>query len=354
MTSSQLNTTEAQPKRLNWKLIYLCTGIGVAAIVIAFALVMNDEPALPSFWAGVLVNLGTTILLAGVLFWLEQRFVRDTRKVVGEAKQAAGEAKHAVEEIKIQEQSRKQENDRINTRLDGLELRLQTERDRQVEEEKTVLDALSEDASFETISEALNRANRIGAITEQGVTVPAGPDLNSPRVNFAPKEGWSGPPGDDSPDFIEVSYIALGYPGRHAAISWLPDSSPVQMLGDFDEELVGQGLGPEARQVRAADIFGNLSTSLSQAVAARRAQDSAWLSSGASFYELIAQGWAVTSNGIEVQGHGVVTEASHFFRVVTPSGPVYLGAQPSKPEWATQDLWDFAIARADSLLSPHI
>lgn len=351
MASTQLKSEEAQSKRLNWKLIGLCAVVGVAAVVGAFALVANDEQALPAFWAGVLVNLGTTILLAGALFWLEQRFVRDTQTVVGEAKQVAGEAKQAVEEVKSQGESRKQETERLNTRLDGLEARLTEQRDRQVQEEKSVLDALSEDASFEAISEALTSASDIGAISEQGVTVPAGPDLASPRVNFAPKQGWSDPFEGDDPDFIEVSYRASDASGRYAAVNWLPDIGPEQAFADLNEEMVKQGLGFEARQVQVEVVFANLSASLVQAVTARRAEDSAWLSTGCSLHEFIADGWAVTSKGLEVRGHGVVMESRHFSRVVTPGSRNSLPSMPTKPEWAEQGLWEFAVKRADSILS---
>ena len=72
--------------RFNWKIVGPVTALGVVFIVTALWL-SGDK----SGWASVLVNLGTTLVLVGILAFLEPRLLRRVSKAAGDAATAATE-----------------------------------------------------------------------------------------------------------------------------------------------------------------------------------------------------------------------------------------------------------------------
>lgn len=198
-------TTEHGQKasaKLNWIWIVLCAVVGCGAIGVAWSLLRDDEESLPGFWSGVLINVGTSILLAGVIFWLERRFVRQTGEVALSVATTAATA--AVVQTAA---ARDRADEQLFARLSDLEERLDRQRSAQTTADDQTLQKLNEDASYASVSEALKNALQIGAITEEGLVVPAGEEPASPRVKITYRQAWRNEDGDGQDDGLEVAYV---------------------------------------------------------------------------------------------------------------------------------------------------
>jgi hypothetical protein len=79
--------------RIRWAWIVGCVALGLAAIAAGRAIVPDTDRT--SYLAGVLANVGTTLLLVGIVVLLERRIVdtavRAVRNATNEARRAARE-----------------------------------------------------------------------------------------------------------------------------------------------------------------------------------------------------------------------------------------------------------------------
>lgn len=348
MTSS-IRPPLTKSTKLNWVWVLLCALLGGAAVFWACSLVWGDSNALPGFWSGVLVNVGTTILLAGVLFWLERRFVKETGQVARAA--ASSAATQAASQVAV---ASDEVNKQLSARISDLEERLKAQRGEQTKSDEEAVDILSADASYGSVCRALKAAFDIEAISQYGVTVPAGSEIASPRVNFRYQPAWRNEDGDGRGEGIEVSYVvenlspnSIGTP--FIGVSWAGED-PAGIFNELLERMVRGGFGSDTHRVQIEQAFRNLALALGQAVAARRCEPSAWQSSE-SLLEIVTKDWVITRSGVEVQGHGVVAKATKF-RNGSGLRPEAVGTwtKPEKPDWAQQQEWDVAMERGRSVL----
>ena len=79
--------------RIRWGWFVACIVLGLAAIMVG-ALVA-PVVALPGYLAGVLANVGTTLLLVGIVVLLERRIIDNAVRVVRRANEQAHEALRA-------------------------------------------------------------------------------------------------------------------------------------------------------------------------------------------------------------------------------------------------------------------
>lgn len=342
------------PAKLNWVWIALCSVVGCGAIGVAWALVRKDEESLPGFWSGVLINVGTSILLAGVVFWLERRFVRQTGEVALSVATTAATAA-AVQTAAARDRTDKQ----LFARLSDLEERLDKQRSAQTVAADQTLRKLNEDASYASVALALKNALQMGAITGEGLVVPAGDEVTSPRVKFIYRQAWRNEDGDGDEEGLEVAYVPIRSSGETVnafnvfgvTSYWNEGQDPASVFHALMEQMVSRGYGYETRRLKIEPAFRHLAKALPEAVSARRGDESAWQSS-ASLLEVIQEGWVITTDGVEVKGRGLIVATGVFQNEPSFQAQAALGwEKPEKPDWADSEEWDVAMSRGRAVLS---
>jgi len=83
-------TPTATRFRIRWGWFVACIVLGLSAIAIGW-FVANDAAG-QSYLAGVLANVGTTLLLVGIVVLLERRIIDNAVRVVRSANEQANEA----------------------------------------------------------------------------------------------------------------------------------------------------------------------------------------------------------------------------------------------------------------------
>jgi c-di-AMP phosphodiesterase-like protein len=79
--------------RIRWGWFVACIVLGLTAILLG--MLVAPSAALPSYLAGVLANVGTTLLLVGIVVLLERRIIDNAVRVVRRANEQANEALRA-------------------------------------------------------------------------------------------------------------------------------------------------------------------------------------------------------------------------------------------------------------------
>lgn len=314
--------------------VLLWTVVGLAVIAIATALVGGWTD--PSFWSSVLVNLGTTVFLAGFLVWLERRFVAATRTVAREtATTAASEAatSAAAEVTQV-----------LSERIDGIQARFERYQSEQADQEDAAVSAFGEAVSYESVVEALETAVELGAVSHS-LFVSAGNSADAPiiRIDLVREDGHG---YDDEElsvvgiEFTVDTYSATGV-GYSVSAEWHRDGDLVPVLAALRTQMIRVGYGRQSQLLRSDQLFENLRVGLSDAVSGRRAAPGAWRAIG-QLIDIVTPDWVVSDSGLENRQHGVVIERRSF-----PDG---FGDddtfQPAVPEWTDAATWSWVVARA--------
>lgn len=326
-------------------------------------------------WKGVtpsiVVNFGTALLLAGVLFLLERRF---TSRVV-----RAGQ--RAVQEVAEQVEGRlKQRTDELSARVADLQTQVEQRMQARAEEQDRKIGALGDDVSYDTVTTALTEANQLRAIKRGQVTVQAAEDPDGVALIFK----W-----DAHRTVYDLGVLLQGYgdrtkagtcgdepfglPGRGPCleiearieadfefsggrplieVEWRPDDPPAAVADRLNQQLQREGRwhGPSTLDWTLA--LHNLQRSLKLAVASRRDGDGAgpWRLHGA-LHELVGEDWAITEAGIEHRQHNdVILPESDFPQ--TPnrrSGKPVDTWPPACPSYANADEWERLLRRGKRL-----
>lgn len=351
MTAPDSPSTPAEaapPFRWGLGAAIFLAGIGVT--LLGFLWFGRDDPA--AYWEAAIVNLGTTILLAAALVWLERALVKSVRasaQRVAEdaADKAATKAADAATNKTVEE---------LLPRLDALDERLRERRTAVADEVAARASKVSELGSFDAVHDALSAADQIGALapprtgedswstTGVEIIVPAGSELGAPRIvtTFVPQGAARTPT-------VQLSFAENGRRHLRATATWTPDQSPEEAFVALQEAMITAGNGAAAREMSVETFFGNLGSIVRDAMLARRAADGAWMS-GSPVIELVADGLAITRNGVEVRGQAggpqVGRDLFGQFDPRVPSRIVGYRAPSVPPEGIEKDVWDSAIGRA--------
>jgi hypothetical protein len=318
----------AQPARLRAGWILACEAAGAAVIGLAFALEKWYQ------WTGVapstLVNVGTGLLLAGLLFLLERRFTARAEAVV-----------EAVDE-RIAQRTRK-----LETRLDDLQRRTDERIRQQGTRDDEAIEALDH-VSFPAVTHALERVNRMHALATSVARVQASADPAGVRLGFA----WgSRTPDEDRPALLVTADFSSRHGGarRNPQIQWLPTQTA---------EEIGARLVDMLNHDDAADqkfdwplAISNLHRTLRVAVDSKRRASGAWHLRGL-LIELVGDDWAITQEGLEGPDHGYILRKTSFPRHRDGAGrPSDLGSwiAPPHPAWASPSEWEYLISRGHEL-----
>lgn len=331
--------------KVRWWLVIVFSLLGLVVLVAA-ALVAYGHTSFrgddASFWSGLLVNIGTSLLLAAVLVWFERAIVRKVQEQTRSTAQRVEQAFTTAATTAATDAAEKTAA-ALQPQLADLDKRLRARSDSQASQRTATAAKVSEVPSFEALRDALRVASDINALGEPTffvtaddggeVIVPAGEALDSPLVVVTYLTEFQ--------DRITLAHLVDRT--QRSSVTWQEGQTPEDVFAALKDEMVKDGHGAAARKMSVERLFGNLGSLLTDATSARQADDGAWLS-GARVREMVADGYVITDAGIEVRGHGIAAEPSEFGRYehgkVVGSNVPALGPNPTD-----LDVWDGAVAR---------
>jgi hypothetical protein len=301
--------SEGGAARAPWRWIVLCTAAGLAVLVLAgvlSALHFDDVVT------GALVNIGSALLFAWVLFWLESRFAQRVETTVATAT--------AESEARQEERTRTF----IEGRLADLQSQIDAAREADDAKARARLNAVVEHLTPATVERALADAINSGLIDPEGITVPAFSGARQEYVRF-----WCGTTNrtdnsnwdyEYSGLIVEIEVADADFPAvveRACSIEWNPDDDVAKLDREVRGELRRRKHFALAKTLDWSYVFVQLSEAL------RIAEDlrSADISIGGQLVELIAEDWVLTSGDVE--------RISDHLRV--PRGDIELSARSGMP-----------------------
>lgn len=329
--------------RVRWGLIIAITLVGGAFVAAPFLLAHRDAKygTIPDITSGTLTNIGTSIVLVGIVFFLERGFVR--RVTAAAAQSTARVVEERTAELKTA-------NEELATELADLRAEFHRVVESESEEQTAPLRNVATDVSFDSVAEALETANDFGALRGGVVTVPLKAPVDQPELvtfdwRYHELRGQDGMPNDQYVPAIAVTYHATRNPGGGPGmpvveVLWMPGESPAQILLKLRKEMIRLGFGTEAKEVDA-DVLEHVGRALSDAVAGRRADDGAWVTGQLSTW--LADGWAVTDEGLISREHGSIPSRDFPKTHGVPHPEPF---NPPPPEGVSEAFWRFAVDRA--------
>lgn len=359
MTNDQSDLDDSRPDvpPIRRGLAVLSVVVGIVILVIAWHFSADENPlglvlnpfgvtvdvANATFLSGLLVNIGTTVLLAVILIVFERSILRRVRTANKESEQRA----KRVAERKVEEAVTKRIVP-LETRLTDLDSLFRSHGDAKARERRDAAARILDNPDFDSFSEKLSAIAASGAVTKPWgnvpddaalFIVPAGDDLSAPRVTIT----YSGDDGRKARDVMfAVMYAAEG----DVMFNWNKAVSLDDVLRALNDELVRRGGVHVSKRFSADSLFRNVRSFLEAATAGRNADADAWLSTSPA-RELVVDGWIITERGIEVRGRGVVVPRQHFGRYIPGSNSVQ-GERISllAPPGIDQAIYSEALVRA--------
>lgn len=289
--------------------------VTVVGFILAIAVCFLPAIFGPSFgtWqillATVVINVGTTLMLAAALVVIERLLVTRVQDVATRSASAI-----------VDERAREftATTDRLISQVNAIQKALD---DRAAEKESAravALRQLAEEPTFDTVADALEAANDVGALAIGSLAVPAAEDIvDAPRitvrwgpVHLASNGGWNEP----NPEQPQLS-VAVNYQGPDQReqrfsheVEWRPDMSALDVLAKLSDALEEQRLTFVSRMISTNVLFRNLSLGLKEATEVSTSMpDDAWFSG--QVFEWLSSGWVITEQGLFSKEHGILYRA---------------------------------------------
>jgi hypothetical protein len=307
-----------------------CTAVGLAfwggAFVTAYG--FGWSGALP----GWMLDVGTAIGLAGLLFWLERRF---SRSVI-----AVGQRVERAEE-RFEERA-----EQLSTRLDQLGAQFRDGVAAVERQQDDVLAELEQDVAFETVTRALEAANDLEVLAYDCATVQASPTPDALVVEFR----WMRGPWPPSPDSMWEPTFTVTAVDRRVGTS---DQKP-SVVVTWKREMSAAQVGVELEQpLRRPDSWnspglldwelamGNLVRTLRVAIESTRPEGPGTWRLHGPLLELVGEDWALTMAGIEHRREGLVVPEGVFPEQYSLAGRRARKdwQAPERPGWVAEDEW---------------
>lgn len=293
-----------------------------------------------SVWQSILVNVGTSMLLAAVLFLAEPRFTRRVIKAAGQG--VSEQVRAAVEE----------NTGHLTRRLDDFESILMKRKKDEASIQEAVVDAVEDDVSHRTISQALDEANRVGAVGGGGIVVRAAPTLQGPFVEFRYVQYNDGQwPGRREGEVALEVYVQLEKrPGEIGTpvimCDWNADMSAEDVDAELRQRLQAAGYWEFSNALNFAFALKEFTRGLKLALASSRSDPAGGTLKGA-LYQLVNEEWAITEAGIECPMQNYIFPESDFpEKYQNPLGPdnrpPFL---PAAPSFVDDDTWSYLIEK---------
>ncbi|BBX30718.1 hypothetical protein [Mycolicibacterium alvei] len=293
-----------------------------------------------SLLATVLINIGTTLMLAAALIVVDKWLVH--------VEQAA---EHRATEI-VDDRTRelRSQTEDLATRVAALQEALDGRLAEKDADRADRFANVAREASFDTVTSALEAANDVGALATGSVEVPSGTDLDAPRVFmcWAPRaESDDRRSSDQSEPLLFLSVD--GADRTHVAVEWPDDKAAIEVLEELLDELNRSGNARLAQAFSPEALFANLARALSEATRIRT--DSSGSGFTGATYEWLAEGWLVTDKGLFSTDHGLVIDQGSIKFPVPMMTPREIRAaripaqQFASPDGVDPQFWELAVER---------
>lgn len=320
--------------------VIICFLIGVALTAAPFWLEDRWQ------WTGVtpstLTNVGTSFLLASVLFFAERNFVERVQQ--GTRKVAAESAVAATADLRQDQAS-------LRMTLDDLQRRVSESTARAGAARRDVIADLSEDVTFDAMTRAFEQVHAVNGFWHGGVVVAADGTPDGLRVTVAWTEhsldAWRYA-GEKALTFdVETPSQSGGSP-RRCGFRWQPEVDAETFGRGLIEAMISAGMGGEATALDIGELIGQVQLALDLAVASQQHSEGGWLHGPLA---ILLGPWAVTQAGLEHREEGLVLASNAFpergFNVFSGE------AEPlPRPRWCEQGEWDVVYAAARTLHPP--
>jgi hypothetical protein len=328
--------TGTHKERINLRWVIGSWAAGVVLVVAAFLTEYFFS------WKGAvvetLVGVGTALLLAGVLFFLDRRFVSVVEEVATRVAETAADARV---DARVH---------RMDARIDELGERLNQALEARSQRQDAAVQALDV-PTYQTVANALAEANKLGSIADGQIRVQGSRERGELALDFS----WTRQMADgrfSQPERTELKvkpYIYSDERGRGGRpvieTIWGPKDSADQVGLDLRGQLERRGRWKSDSTLDWPMALKNLQASLDQAIRSRRRDSSGPMFHGA-LIERIGDEWALTDAGIECPGRGFLLPQSDF------PDPSYPRSQqdppppfdPPRPEWVDPTLWQDLLA----------
>jgi len=331
-------------QRVRWGRILTITIVGLAFTGAPFYLaqkVNSDFGAEHTLISSTLTNIGTTILLVGIVFFLE-------RGLLERVSQTAAKTTARVVDERTTDLAK--QNRQLATELADLRAEFEGVTAADSAERTAALRNVATDVSFDSIAEAIETANDFGALQYGNVTVPLVSPSDAPEmVTFDWRYHESRLPAGSRDDTlyprIRVQYQAHRNPSGGMGtpvveVMWQPDEAPIDLLMNLRAEMIRRDFGIEAKLV-GPELLAHLGMALTDAVAGRQVAEGAWVAG--ALIDWLADGWAITGAGLVSRDHGSILASD--FPENNPRGDKVPFAPPV-PDGVSEGFWKFAVERA--------
>lgn len=345
-------------QRVRWLYVIIISLVGLAFLGAPFYLartVDSDFGADHTLISSTLTNVGTSIVLVAIVFFLERTLLQHVSDTAAETTARVVDERTA---------DLTNANQALATKLADLRAEFEGAAAADVAARTAPLRTVTADVSFDSIAEALETANTYGALEYGSATVPLKTPSDDPQLvtfdwRYRPVRDFAGYPSDThvSPQMV-VSYNATRSADAGSGIPivevvWHPNQGPTELLMALRAEMVKRNFGQEAKLVDP-DLFENLAKALADAVAGRMAEDSAWIVGALD--EWLADGWAITDAGLVSRDFGKIDQ-SEFPKAEMRGGSVFNQTLPEferpVPDGVSKEFWRYAIGRAAHKFGNH-
>jgi len=324
------------------------SGLAIGFLPFAFAWwVSTDFGKWEVILGATLTNIGTTLLLAAVLFFLQRNFTRTVQTAVTET---------TKREVSEQTADIKRSAEALQLQVADIAEQLDQRRQNRAEAQAAVVERASAGTSFESVADLLETAAALECLWHGSIALPAGAAFDSPRVRLFWGEDYSGQFRvgnifEDANPGIVINYEVPddqqqgGY--RPARTAWREGQSPAEALDALVVAMQRAGHIVAANAVKP-DLFDHLANALREAMAARTEPSETWMRGRID--EWITDDWAITDQGLENR-IGLGVPADQFPDPGVDAGPASSKTprrkfNPPVPSGVDADLWMLALERA--------
>lgn len=343
--------------RPRWGLIVAVTVAGLAVTAAPFLLTsidgqkFGDDQALTS---STLTNIGTTLLLAAVLFGLERTFLKRVTNAT------ATNVKQVVEERTAH---LAQANQELAARLATLTAEVEERLAADAAERGASVANIANAVTFDTVAEAMEQANGLNALWRGTVTVPADRSPRGPKVTFdwRARDYYDDNDRLQTYDAIRLTFETVGEPpllrSRTTEVNWFADESIADVMSGARTELMKAGRGSAARAIDDTHLFSMFQLAISLALKEREGHEDFWVRG--ALHELISEDIAITSEGVCARDYSFVPSANFpdqpgiFGKPILrephyqapPNPPPF---PPPPPAGVSGELWALALRQAQT------
>jgi len=321
---------ESKDEPINWKLLITCCAGG--AVLIGIALCLQTEWG----WGGVvtdtLVEAGVAGVFVGVAFLFERAFVRKVTNAAASAADATFARRTEQMEARIQDLTK--------------EVRAQEQAD--VEAQNKLITAL-DSPTLANIDAAMQEATKVGGLAEEWIKVTASPDRDTLSLRFARSKSNDGKPA--LAISIRLEKNAKAHPTDLVPVMWTEKDKAGNIGHSISAAIKSRRLLNSLEEFDWSIAMANLKDSMEVAIKSHGMDAGDWNLNG-GLYELLGNGWAVSSAGLEHREPAYLLPQRDL--IFAGGRPAY--TQPKKdlrPQWCSESDWKWLVGRAmtvDSIL----